>query len=396
MAHRPPTVRRKALVLGGGFAGVQAAIELSKQDRFDVTLVSDRDFLYLFPISIWVPLRTITPERARVPLARIAQRHGFSTLISPVRAVDTDNEVVTCADRRLDYDYLVVALGAGKTTLPGSEHTLSLCAAPDTALDLRARIDDLIARGSGRIAFGFSGNPKDGSAVRGGPVFEFMFNVDHLLRKKGLRDTFELTFFAPMPHPGDRMGKNAVPHLTKMAADRDIAMRVGTALRGFDADGVVFADGSRLDADLVIFVPGASGHPVLESSGLPVNDAGFVRIDDHGLVEGSDNVYAVGDSAALEGPAWRSKQGHVAEIMARAAAHNITMADRGDPQRIGYQQHLSIICVMDIGSGAAFVYRDHRRELLIPLPIIGHWMKKGWGWYARATKTTRMPRLPGL
>jgi sulfide:quinone oxidoreductase len=276
------------------------------------------------------------------------------------------------------------------------EHTLSVCGAPGAALDIRARIDDLISRGSGRIAFGFSGNPKDPSAVRGGPVFEFLFNVDHLLRKKGLRDKFELTFFAPMPRPGDRMGKNAVPQLNKMLAGKGIAQRVGTPLRGFDADGVIFRDESRLDADLVIFVPGGSGHPVLESSELPLNDAGFVRIDDHGLVEGTDNVYAVGDSAALEGPAWRAKQGHIAEIMARSAAHNITMADRGDPRRTGYQHHLSIICVMDIGNGAAFVYRSDKRELLIPLPWIGHWMKKGWGWYARSTKIGRMPRLPGL
>lgn len=396
MANAHPQARKKALVLGGGFAGVQAAIELRKQNRFEVTLVSDRDYLYLFPISIWVPLRTLSPERARVPLAQISRRHGFATVISPVRGLDAENNTVTLADRVLGYDYLVVALGAGKTSLPGQENTFSLCEAPAAALGIRARIDDLVSRGQGRIAFGFSGNPKDSSAVRGGPVFEFMFNVDHLLRKKDLRERFELTFFAPMPRPGERLGDKAFPRLTSMLTGKGIARRVGTPLRGFDADGVMFGDESRLDADLVVFVPGAAGHPVLESSDLPLNDAGFVHIDKHGLVEGTDNVYAVGDSAALEGPAWRAKQGHVAEVMARVAVHNITMADRGESDRRGYQEHLSVICVLDIGNGAAFVYRGTKRELMIPLPVVGHWMKKGWGWYARATKTGRMPRLPGL
>jgi len=42
---------KKVLILGGGFAGVQTAIELQKKGIFDITLVSDRDYLYLYPIS---------------------------------------------------------------------------------------------------------------------------------------------------------------------------------------------------------------------------------------------------------------------------------------------------------------------------------------------------------
>ncbi len=48
---------------------------------------------------------------------------------------------------------------------------------------------------------GFGGNPKDPSNVRGGPAFEVLFNVHNELKKKGIRDNFELTFFAPMEKP---------------------------------------------------------------------------------------------------------------------------------------------------------------------------------------------------
>jgi len=390
------STRPTVLVLGGGFAGVRAAIDLAEQGRFDVTLVSDRDYLYLYPISIWIPVRSISPERTRVPLAPIAARHGFRTTICPVTSIDTAARTVGCGDRSLGYDYLVIALGSGKTALPGIEHTISLCGPPQAALDLRDRIDALLARGGGSVAFGFGGNPKDGSAVRGGPVFELLFNVDHLLRRAGVRDAVDLTFFAPMPRPGDRMGPKAADRMVEMLAGKDVARRIGTPLRGFDAAGVVFSDDTRLDADLVVFVPGAGGHPLLVGSDLPLNEAGFVRIDDHGLVEGQSTVYAVGDCAALEGPPWRAKQGHVAEVMARTAAYNIGQQDRGLPDRRGYQKHVSIICVMDTGDGAAVVYRDARRDLMVPLPVVGHWLKQGWGWYARATATTRMPRIPGM
>jgi sulfide:quinone oxidoreductase len=51
---------------------------------------------------------------------------------------------------------------------------------------------------------------------------------------------------------------------------------------------------------------------------------------------------------------------------------------------------------MDIGNGAALVYRGHTRNVVIPLPVVGHWMKQAWGAYARLTKLGRLPRVPGL
>ncbi|MNN96571.1 hypothetical protein D3C81_2155890 [compost metagenome] len=51
---------------------------------------------------------------------------------------------------------------------------------------------------------------------------------------------------------------------------------------------------------------------------------------------------------------------------------------------------------MDSGDGAAFVYRSDKRGLMIPMPIVGHWMKKGWGWYYKNSKLNKIPRIPGM
>jgi sulfide:quinone oxidoreductase len=82
--------------------------------------------------------------------------------------------------------------------------------------------------------------------------------------------------------------------------------------------------------------------------------------------------------------------------MAHNAAHNIIASEAGKPEREGYQAHLSILCVMDTGNGAAFVYRGRKRQLMLPLPIVGHWMKKAWGKYARLSKLGRVPHVPGM
>jgi sulfide:quinone oxidoreductase len=51
---------------------------------------------------------------------------------------------------------------------------------------------------------------------------------------------------------------------------------------------------------------------------------------------------------------------------------------------------------MDMGNGAAWVYRDDRVQRMVPLPVVGHWMKKGWGAYFKASKLDQVPRIPGM
>jgi len=384
---------KKILILGGGFAGVEAAIRLQKSKRFDVTLVSDRDFLYIYPISIWVPVRSIDFEKVKIPLAKIRKRHGFNLLIDKVTAIKAEKNQVVLERQVLSYDYLIVAFGGSKMQPKGVENTTTICGTPDQTLELRSRIDELIARGSGKIAIGFGGNPNDKSAVRGGPAFELMFNLHYYLKKKGLRDRFDLTMFAPMAEPGARMGKGAMKAIRKMFNQFGIDQSFGKKIIEFLPDRIVFEDHSGLATDLTVFVAAGSGSPVLKNSDLPLSVAGFVQVNDFNQVAAFPNVFAIGDAAAYEGPEWTAKQGHVAEMMAAHAAFNIIRLENGGNGLKGYREKLSIICVMDMGKGAAFVYRDDKREVMVPMPVFGHWLKQAWGLYTKWTKLGWFPKI---
>lgn len=387
---------KKVLILGGGFAGVQTAIELQKSKQFKVTLVSDRDYLYIYPISIWVPVRNAEFNDVKVPLADIRRKYPFELVIDKVKEIHSADHRVVCEQQTLNYDYLVVAFGADKMKHKGIENTLSICGKPEVSLAIRDGIDALIQKGSGKIAVGFGGNPKDKSAVRGGPGFELMFNIHNLLKKKSIRQNFELTFFAPMEEPGARMGKGALPMLNKLFDRYQVGKRFGKKITGFEHGSVVFEDESKLNADLILFIPASAGHSVLQASDLPLTEAGFIQIDNFCQVRGIPEVYAIGDIAAIEGPEWIAKQGHIAELMGRNAAHNIIETEKGMTNKKGYQEHLNILCVMDTGDGAAFVFRNSQKSFLIPMPVVGHWMKKGWGTYSKLTKVGKFPRLPGM
>jgi len=387
----------KVLVLGGGFAGVETAIYLRKQG-IETTLVSDRDYFYIYPISIWIPTGDTTKEDISIPLEQLAKKHGFEVIVDGVVSFEAKEKKVTLQSGRVidDFEYIVVAIGQDKMKPKGVEHTLSICGKPEEAVELNKRLDELIAKGSGKIAMGFGGNPKDTSAVRGGPAFEVLFNVHNMLKKKGLRDKFELTFFAPMEKPGQKMGENALKMMDKMFKMTNIKSQIGSKIINFEKDGINFENGTKLEADLIMFIPAGKGHHILENSGLPLSDAGFVVTNEYNEVDGFDGIYVIGDSASLMGPKWRAKQGHVAEVMAKNVAYNIYQKMQNINSKRGYLEHINILCVMDTGDGAAFVYRTEESAKMIPMPIIGHWLKKGWGWYCKNSKLGRIPRIPGM
>lgn len=377
---------KKVIILGGGFAGVQTAIELQKNKKFDVTLVSDRDYLYVFPISIWVPVRIKEFDDVKIPLADISKKHKFRVVVDKVTEIKASEKKVVCESQQFTYDYLVLAFGAEKMMHKGMENTLSICGKPGMAIDIRDKMDALVQKGSGKIAIGFGGNPKDKSAVRGGPAFELMFNIHNYLKKNKIRQNFELTFFAPMAEPGAKMGPNALKMLDSMFGKYNIDKRFGKKITEFVAEGVLFEDGSKLDADFTMFISASTGPALLKNSDLPLSESGFVKINDYGQVHGYENVFAIGDIAALEGPEWTAKQGHLAELMGKNAAYNIVQIESGSEKRKGYQEHINILCIMDTGDGAAFVYRKGDKSYLIPMPIVGHWLKKAWGIYNRISK----------
>ncbi len=387
----------KFVVLGGGFAGVEAAIKLKKYG-YNVTLVSDRDYLFIYPVSIWVPTKKKSFDDVKIPLSALQGKHGFDVVVDSVKRIDIHNNTVVLSENTLTYDYLFIAMGMHKVMAKGLEFTHSICGHPEEAVNIQKELEKLVQQGYGKIAVGFGGNPIDptATAVRGGPAFELIFNISHYLKKKGLREKFELTFFAPMKEPGKRMGQKALDKMDVFFKHYHISKQVGKKIKEFEKDAVVFDDGSKLNSDLIIYIPGGDGHKVIKGSELPLSDAGFIKINELCRVEGHRNIYAIGDVAEIVGHDWAAKQGHIAEVMADVSTYNVHNELAGKGKRKSYWEKLHIVCVMDSGDGAAFVVRNHKRDFIIPLPVIGHWLKKGWGFYYKNSKLKKMPRIPGL
>lgn len=372
------------VVLGGGFAGVEASIALSKKGH-KVTLISNRNYLFVYPISIWIPTNRLLFEKATLGLEALALKHGFSFIADAFTGLDTLSNKLYLKKGEITYDYLILATGAEKMKHAGIENTLSICGEPEQSIKIKDRFDTIVESG-GVIAVGFGGNPKDMSSVRGGPAFELLFNLKHELKRRKSTQKVEFAFFSPMPEPGRRMGEKGYKMLLKMLAKHNISRHVGKKIRQFESDAILFEDDSRLKSDLTLFIPASNGPSYLAETGLPLNEAGFISVDEQCKVKNRSNIYAIGDIAAIEGPEWRAKQGHIAVVMAKTAAYNIHNEITGNLKRKKYVSKVNIICVMDTGNGAAIVYRKGNRDAVIPLPVVGHWLKKAWAVFYKFTK----------
>jgi len=385
------------LVLGGGFAGVEAVIKLRKYG-YDVTLISDRDYMFIYPTSIWIPTGKQKFENTKLSLFELQKKHGFKLFIEKVSKLDIENQKIHTNKDTHSYDYLFVGLGMSKVNIKGLEHTHSICGKPEESVVIKEKLENLISKAHGHINIGFGGNPKDSTAttVRGGPAFELLFNISHLLKQKGLRDNIDLTFFAPMPEPGKKMGKNAFKNLNRFFKKYQVKTKIGTKIKEFKQDAIVFTDDSALKSDLTLYISGGDGLELIKNTSLPQNETGFIKIDKYCQVENNESVFAIGDSAALVDLPWAAKQGHIAEVMADVSTFNFHNNIIGKTERKSYFDKLHILCIMDTGDGAAVVFRNAKKEIMIPLPLVGHWLKKAWGWYFKQTKLKRMFRIPGM
>ena len=66
-------MNKKIVILGGGFAGIEAAIKLQKYG-YSTTLVSNRDYLFIYPISIWIPVNKKKFDEVAILLETLSKK----------------------------------------------------------------------------------------------------------------------------------------------------------------------------------------------------------------------------------------------------------------------------------------------------------------------------------
>jgi len=367
----------RVTIVGSGFAALTAVQALREANRkMDITLVSPQPEFIYYPGLIWVPTGLRTGEDLRIHLKGFFRRMNVNHVAAEATGLRDGGRILETSAGDIENEGLVIGSGGRFIKkLPGIEHAITPCEGIAAAERIRDRLEEM---DGGTIAMGFAGNPKEPSAMRGGPMFEFLFGIDSYLRQQNRRERFKLVFFTPAEKPGQRLGPKAVKGLMDEMRKRDIQSHLGHKLKGF-TESKVMTEGGEFDADLIVFMPGMTGNQWFDNTDLARSPGGLIKADKLCRVEGMERVYVAGDSGSFPGPEWMPKQAHMADLQAKAAAANLSAELKGEQPSETFK--VELVCIVDANDRGMLVARTETRNLVLPAMRIFHWMKRGFEWW---------------
>ena len=371
---------KRVAVIGTGFAALSAARRLRQLDKqADITVIGPRPELVFLPSLIWLPSGLRKAEDLRIPLDNFFRRNDIRFVAGEATGLEQGGRSVLTTAGPVQNDGLVIACGGRFIKkLPGIEHAITPCEGIAAVERLSERV---AALREGTIALGFAGNLNEPSAMRGGPIFEFLFGLDTQLRREGRRDKIELVFFNPMPNPGNRLGEKAVARLLAEMQRRGIKTHLGHKLVGFEQDKVK-TEGGEFPADLIVFMPGLTGNAWFDATDLPRSPGGLIHADAQCRVEGRERVYVAGDAGSFPGPDWMPKQAHMADLQAEAAAENLLAELGGGKPEKTFK--VELLCVVDSLDAGMLVKRTPDGGFALPPLGLMHNAKAFFeSWYLR-------------
>ena len=375
------------LVAGGGFAGSYVARLLGKRGA---TIVSPENFMLFTPLLPEAASGTLEPRHVVVPL-RVMCPHAellLGEIVSLDEAAGSVRVEGVSGTWDVRYEHLVVALGAVSRTLPIpglADHGLGFKDLAD-AIRLRNHVLQRLevadaardpATLERNLTFVFVGAGYAGVEALA-ELFDLVRDaLRYYPRLRGAPQRWVLVDAAPkiLPEIPLRLGEYAARQLAKRGVD----IRVSTTLESLEGGVALLSDGSELATSTLVWTAGVRANPLLARLGLPLDERGRVRVEPTLLVEGRENVWALGDCARVPNDAVPERPDPPTSQHALRQARRLAKNIRGERRAYRYRE---------IGMGATL----GRYKGIVDLqgvPIRGF-----PGWFA--TRTYHLAQLPLL
>jgi len=333
--------RPRVVIVGGGFAGLQAAHVL-RRAPVDVTLLDRRNHHVFQPLLYQVATAGLSAPEIAAPLRRVLRRQANAVvLMAEVVSVDVARRVVVLADGETPYDYLILASGATHSYFGHDDwarYAPGLKSIED-ALEIRRRLF---------VAFERAERESDAAVRRAwltfvvvgaGPTGVELAGTVAEIARHTLSNEFrridpsqarvvllEGTDRVLPPYPPDLSEK-----ARRQLEDLGVEVRSGALVTDVDGHGVCIGP-ERIESRTVLWAAGVAASPVGRSLGAPVDRAGRVKVESDLSLPGHREVFIAGDLAAFEQDG-RPVPGvaPAAMQMGRHAARNVLRAIAGQP-----------------------------------------------------------------
>ena len=303
-------IRKRVVVVGGGFAGINAAEGLARLP-VDVTLV-DRKNYYLFqPLLYQVALAVLSPADIAQPIRSIMRNYkNVEVLMDEVVGFDlVERHVLLKTEARLEYDYLIVASGSTHSYF-GREDWVTLAPGLKTiedATEIRRRVLLAFELAERQVLERGTHPPLNFVIVGGGPtgveLAGAISDIAKLYMTKDFRhidpSIAQVLILEGSPnilamYPPD-LQKKALEQLTALG----IKVRTGAHVSDIQP-GYVMVGNERIDAVVTLWAAGVQASPLGKLLGVETDRRGSVIVDQYLNPKGHPEIFICGDLAHVE------------------------------------------------------------------------------------------------
>ncbi|MDK9864919.1 MULTISPECIES: NAD(P)/FAD-dependent oxidoreductase [Staphylococcus] len=396
--------RKKVLVLGAGYAGLQTITKLQKQisaDEAEVTLINKNDYHYEATWLHEASAGTISYEDLLYPVESVVNKDKVNFVKAEVTKIDRNAKKVETDAGIFDYDILVVSLGFETETfgIKGMKDHAFQIENVLTARKLSRHIEDKFAN----YASSKQKDDKDLAIIVGGAGFtgveflgELTDRIPELCNKYGVEQgKVKITCVEAAPKMLPMFSDELVNHAVSYLEDRGVEFKIGTPIVAANEKGFVVKvndEEQQLEANTVVWAAGVRGSKLMEESFEGVKRGRIVTKQDL-TIEGYDDVFAIGDVSAFI-PAGEERplpttaqiamqQGeqtakNVKNILEGQPTQEFEYVDRGTVCSLGSNDGVGVVYGKDIqGKKAAFMKKVIDTRAVYKLGGVGLAFKKG-------------------
>ncbi len=368
MMNIPDSGNPRVVIIGGGFAGVSLAKKL-KNKNFQVVLLDKHNYHNFQPLMYQVATGGLEAGSIAYPIRKIVQEHSETFFrMALVERIDTANKKVVTDIGTIYYDYVVIATGSTNNYFGNREieqHSMVMKTIPE-ALNIRSLIlenfelalqtNDIEER-KALMNFVIVGAGPTGVELAGA-----LAEMKKAVLPKDYPDLDVSMMEINLVQGGDRvldaMSKKSSKAAEKFLKQLGVKIHVNAIVSGYDGTTVTTKDGLSFKSQAVIWSAGVKGAPV-EGIAESVDRASRVRVNDFNQVEGFEDVFALGDVAAMYGD--KFKFGH--PMMAQPAIQQGELLAE-NLVRLANKQSLKKFVYNDKGSMATI----GRNKAVVDLP----------------------------
>ncbi len=291
-------VKTRVVIVGGGFGGVKAALELSKSRLHAVTLISDNDY-FLHHATLYSTVMGRSRAESVVPLTKIFARKNVKIINDSARSIDIDRKQLVCEKSVHDYDKLIVAIGA-ITDYHGiggiGKHSYSLRDLSDVE-KLHKRLHDELARDEQvRSTYSVIGSGPSGVELAGTLMDYISFvqrahNVQHAQVDVALFEARERV----LPHLSQSVSDAVAKHL----AERGVAIHVGERVTDQQPHTLVTTK-RKFPTEIAVWAPGTENNPFFahQDDIFLFDKRGLIIVDE--FLEAAEDIFVIGDNASVK------------------------------------------------------------------------------------------------